>query len=259
MNFDTEKQKLLLEYLISSPDTFTLCRGIIKPEYFNIELKNAVHFVLSHFDKYNSLPDAKIIKAETKVQLNLHDAGPNEINYCAKEIETFCRYSGMKNAVFKSADMIDKGEFDGVSDLVKEALMISLTKDLGLRYFDDPKSRLERMLNGKGVEPTGWSEFDEAMYGGIGRKELILFSASSGGGKSITLANLGLNFLETKRNVLYVTLELDPDIVAQRFDTMITGISKKTWKDHVGEISEGVRLAGKNHGTLDIVYMPSHS
>jgi replicative DNA helicase len=60
-------------------------------------------------------------------------------------------------------------------------------------------------------------------------------------------------------NVLYISLELSEDVVAQRFDTMFTGVSRRNWKDHVDEIAKTVRAAAKKEGEgiIDIVQMPS--
>ncbi len=93
------------------------------------------------------------------------------------------------------------------------------------------------------------------MYGGISRGELFLVSANSGGGKSITLANLGFNFLARKKNVLYISLELSEPVIAQRYDTMFTGISRRDWKGHISEISTRVFNAGAENGILDIKQM----
>jgi archaellum biogenesis ATPase FlaH len=257
MNFDTEKQKLLLEYLISSPDIFALCRGIVKPEYFDIDLRNTVKFIFDFYDKYSDIPDPLIVKAETKVTLNVHKGLNTQLQYCMQEVELFCQFSAMKRAILRSAELINDGEFGGVSDLVRDALLVSLNKDLGLRYFEDPESRLEKMLLSPPVVPTGWDDVDEALYGGIGRKELLLFAAPSGGGKSLALANLGLNLMKRKKNVLYVSFELSPEIIAQRFDTMLTGVSRKVWKENVEVILDTLHVERESHGDLFIIQMPS--
>ena len=135
--------------------------------------------------------------------------------------------------------------------------MISLQRNLGLRYFDDPEERLKRMLNEDPVQSTGWAEVDELLFGGISRKELLLVSANSGGGKSITLANLAFNFIKQGLNVLYISLELSEDVVAQRFDTMFTGVGRKDWKAHVSEITTRLASEKDDAGVMDIIQMPS--
>lgn len=254
---DFEKQKIILEYLISSSDTFAICQGIVQPEYFVPELRSAVKFVKDYFQKYNTTPEPDLIKAESGAELNKRQVSRDQIDYTSKEIETFCRRKAIEKAVLASPPLIDKGDYGTLENQIREAITVSLNADLGLRYFENPEERLQRMMDDQPVESTGWKQVDELLYGGISRKELLLVSANSGGGKSITLANLGLNFVLRGLNVLYVSLELSEDVIAQRFDTMMTGISRKDWKNHVEEITTSLRNASKNAGVLDIIQMPS--
>jgi replicative DNA helicase len=107
------------------------------------------------------------------------------------------------------------------------------------------------------VQPLGWTEGDDALFGGISRKEMLLVAANSGGGKSITLSNIAYNFSGDGLNVLYISLELSEPIVAQRFDTMLTGIGRKDWKGHFSEIVTRVEQAGTKNGIIDIIQMSS--
>jgi hypothetical protein len=253
---NNNKQKLLIEYLISSPDTFASCQGIINAEYFDPEYRNAVNFIKNYYENYNTLPSTGQIKAESGVVFEKTDVPLDKINWCCDEIEKFCKNRAMERAILKAVPLVNAGNPEAVEALVKEALLVSLNRDLGLRYYDDPQKRLEHMLESGEILPTGWSEVDELLYGGIGRKELLLVSANSGGGKSICLANLALNFSERGYNVLYASLELSEDIIAQRFDTMITGISRKEWKNHINEISTRIQEYGTKKGVIDIKQFP---
>lgn len=254
---DSKKQKLLIEFLISSADTFALCQNIVDPSYFDPEFRNSVEFIKQYYEDYSTTPGIHQIEAESNQKFETHDIRPDEIKYCAAEIEKFCKHSAMKKASLAMPTLIKDGKYAEAEEMVKEAVLVSLTKDLGLRYFETVEDRLERMLNDDPTFPTGWDGVDIALFGGISRKELLLVSANSGGGKSITLANLGFNFIEAGQHVLYISLELSEDIVAQRFDTMLTGVSRRDWKEHTDEISKKVTLSGKNSGILDIIQMPA--
>jgi archaellum biogenesis ATPase FlaH len=141
--------------------------------------------------------------------------------------------------------------------MVKDALLISLTKNLGVDYFDNPHARLEELLASPPRTSTKWNDFDDAIGGGLARTELLLVTANSGGGKSITLANIAINFLTQGHNVLYLSLELSETMIAQRFDTMFTGIPTVIWRDHYGEIATSLRDISKNTGNLVIKHMPT--
>lgn len=256
---DSKKQRLLIEYLISSTDTFALCQNIVVADYFDPEFRQSVAFIKEYYDEYSATPNINQIEAEAGIVFKTHDIQPDEIKYCATEIERFCKHSAMRKASNALPALINEGKYAEAEEVVKDAVMVSLTNKLGLRYFDDVDERLHRMLTENPTAPTGWSDIDEALFGGISRKELLLVSANSGGGKSLVLANLGFNFINRGLNVLYISLELSEDTVAQRFDTMFTGISRKVWKDHTDEISTRITMEGEseNTGILDIIQMPS--
>lgn len=254
-----EKQKLLLSYLISSPDTFAICQSILKHEYFDPELRSAVKLVQDYYSEYDTTPVPDIITAETGIDIPLNDITRDRIQYCVDEVEKFCKRKAIEKAVISAPEFIKKGDYGAIEKAVKEAILVSVHKNLGLRYFENPDERLQHMLCENPVLSTGWTQVDELLFGGLARKELLLVSANSGGGKSITLANLAVNYVENQHNVLYISLELSEEIVAQRFDSMFTGISRKDWRNHVSEIGTQVRQKGKKCGILDIVKMPSQT
>lgn len=254
---DDKKQKLLIEYLISSPDTFAICQGIVKHDYFDPQYRNAVKFIKQYYDKYNTTPTPDQIEAETDVKFGTQKLHTDQIEYASNEVEAFCRRRALEKAILSAPELMAAGDYGKVEQKIRDAILVSLNKDLGTRYFDTVEQRLQRMLNNDPTEPTGWAQVDELLYGGITRGELLLLSANSGGGKSLTLANLAANFVERGRHVLYISLELSENIVAQRFDTMFTGIGRKEWKQHVSEIATKIESLKQNMGRLDIKYMPS--
>jgi archaellum biogenesis ATPase FlaH len=249
------KQKLILQYLISSPDTYTLCKGIVKADYFAPELRRAVDFIHTYYDRFSSLPAPDIIYAETDIPLKTEKITRDQIQYCTEEIEAFCKQRAFQQAILSAPALIEKGDFSTIENLVKDALLISLNKQLGLDYFENPTSRLEDLLASPPRTPLMWHDFDDAIGGGLARTELLLVTANSGGGKSITLANLGINFLAQGLNVLYLSLELSESMISQRFDTMYTGIPTVIWREHHEEIASELREISKSTGTLVIRHM----
>jgi len=256
---DNNKQKLLIEYLISSTDTFGICQAIVEPDYFDPEYKNAVRFMKDYFEEYNTTPDPSQVEAETGVHLSKKEVTKDQLEYTTNEIETFCRRRAIEKAVLATPKLIEEGDYGKMESIIRDAVLISLNRNLGLRYFEDPEARLQRMLTESPVLSTGWKDVDEMLFGGISRKELLLVSATSGGGKSITLSNLAFNMIHQGYNILYLSLELAEDVVAQRFDTMFTGVSRKVWKQHVSEITTRLAMAEQTEGigVLDIKLMPS--
>jgi replicative DNA helicase len=258
MTNKNEKQRLLIEYLISSPDTFTLCKSIIKADYFDPEFRKTVAFIHDYYDEYHATPDTDQIFAEVNVRLKKQTVTRDQIAYCSNEIEKFCKRKALEHAILAAPAMISSGDDYGlVEQSIRDAISISLNRQMGLDYFADPRTRLEQMALSPARTSTEWKAFDDLINGGLARTEMLLFSADSGGGKSITLANLAVNFLHQKLNVLYITLELSEELVSQRFDTMFTGIPSVVWRQNANGIAS--KLEGITHdmGKLVIKHMAS--
>lgn len=257
MDKTSGKQKLLLEYLISSADTFAICKNIIEPEYFNPEYRKVVMFLHDYFDKYSATPDINQIEAETSVKFDIQEVTKAKLDYCCIEVEKFCKSKAYQTAVIESSALLGTDKEDQIEQIIKNAALVSLNKDMGVQYFENPVQRLEEYSKMPQRISTGWREVDELMGGGLARTEILLVSANSGGGKSITLANLAVNMVMTGLNVLYITLEMSEPLVAQRFDVIFTGISTVNWIPHLYEIADILTEIGPNVGKLTIKRMPS--
>lgn len=249
---ETKKQKLLLEYLISSTDVYALCAGIIKSEFFDPEFRNTVAFIQQYFDQHHSLPSLEQIEAESNVVLSKHDITRDKFEYTALEIEQFCKQKAIEHAILKSPDLIEKKDYGKVEQLIRDAVTVSLNRNLGTLYFDDPMQRLIQSEENGDKISTGWEEVDKLMFGGLERGELLVFSANSGGGKSIALSNLALNFLQQGLNVVYFSFELSEKLISQRYDTMISGVSTAEWKYHKEKIAQEVNKAANRSGQFII-------
>jgi KaiC/GvpD/RAD55 family RecA-like ATPase len=257
MDVTTEKQKLLLEYLVSSPDTFALCSSIIEPEYFDPEFRRTVRFVQGYYNEYNNLPSTDQIAAETSVQLKTQEVTHDQQAYVADEIEKFCRYSALEAAILSSPKLMEEGDYGQIETLVRDAITVSLNRDIGLDYFENVRERLDNLERAGGRLPTGWSEVDDLLFGGHARKELLVFSANSGVGKSVILANYALNQAERGLRVLYITLELSEELVSQRYDTMISEVPTAVWKYHKEKIVQSVEKKAQSTANITIKRMNS--
>jgi hypothetical protein len=95
------------------------------------------------------------------------------------------------------------------------------------------------------------------LYGGFNRGELNIWAGGSGAGKSLFLANLGVNYALAGLNVLYLTLELSEDLVCMRIDAMTTGIPTREIFKSLDDVEMKVKVIGKKSGHLQVKYMPS--
>ena len=251
-------QKLYLEIMLTDAETFVRCQSIFDPELFDRRLQITAKFVNDYVTEHSVLPTFEIVNAATGIQLQT----PGELreehyDWLLQDFETFIRHKGLERAILKSADLLEKGEYGPVEDLIKSAVQVGLNKDLGTDYFEDPRARLLRIKDKNGQISTGWITVDRRLFGGMNRGELNIFAGGSGAGKSLFLANLGVNWALQGLNVVYVTLELSEELVSMRVDSMITEIPSREIFRQLDEVEMRVRVIGKRSGTYQVKYMPS--
>ena len=256
-NYNYDVQKLYLEMFLSDAETFTRCQSIFDPENFDQKLQKPAEFITKYVDEYKVIPDCTIVNASCGTALESVSLPKENYDWLMDEFENFSRHKGLERAILKSADMLEKGEYTPVEKLIKDAIQISLNKDMGTDYFEDPRARLQKLKDGNGQISTGWPSIDRKLYGGFNRGELNIFCAGSGGGKSLFLANLGVNWAQMGLNVLYLTFELAEGLVAMRLDSMMTGISTREIFKNIDDVELKVKMAGKRAGSIQIKYMPS--
>ena len=149
----------------------------MNPDNFYRSLRKVAEFMKEYSEKYSLLPDITQIKATTSVQLELiEDFGDKHTEWFLEEFESFTKRQELERAILKSADLLEKGDFGPVEKLIKEAVQISLQRDMGTDYFADPKARINKYFNAGGQQSTGWPQMDKLLYGGFSRGELNIWS-----------------------------------------------------------------------------------
>jgi archaellum biogenesis ATPase FlaH len=257
LNYSYDVQKLYLEMFMSDAVTFVRCASIFDPENFDRKLQETAEFIKEYVDQYKIMPETSIVNASCNVDMNPVQLPEENYTWLMNEFEQFSRHKGLERAIIKSADLLERGDYGPVEKMIKDAVQISLQKDMGTDYFEDPRARLEGLKNSNGQISTGWPSVDKKLYGGFNRGELNIWCAASGGGKSLFLANLGCNWALQGLNVLYLTFELSEALVAMRMDSMLTGIATREVFKNLDDVELKVRMLGKQSGSIQIKYMPS--
>ena len=259
-DYNLETQKLFLEFLIQDAQSYVRIQGIYNPKNFDIKLQPVAKFIQEHATKYTVLPDRAQILAATGIRLEeIPDLTDGHYDWFLAEFESFTRRRELERAILKSADLLEKGEYDPVEKLIKDAVQISLTKDMGTDYFANPKDRLEKYFNSGGQVSTGWKQLDHLLYGGFSRGELSIFAGGSGSGKSLVMMNLALNWLSQGLNGVYITLELSEELASLRTDAMLTLMSTKDIRKDMDTTELKVKMASKKMGQYRVKYLPAQS
>jgi archaellum biogenesis ATPase FlaH len=244
--------------MLADAETFVRCQSIWDHELFDRKLQTAAKFIKDYVEDHNIIPTPEIVNAATQQDFKPPNGLKAEhYDWLLTEFETFIRHKGLERAILESADMLEKGEYGPVEELVKRAVQVGLNKDMGTDYFEDPRSRLMKIKDKNGQISTGWANMDHRLFGGFNRGELNIFAGGSGAGKSLFLANLGVNWALAGLNVVYLTLELSEELVSMRVDSMVTGIPTREIFKQIDEVEMKVRVIGKKSGTYQVKYMPS--
>jgi archaellum biogenesis ATPase FlaH len=246
--------------MLEDAQSYVRVQNIYNPENFDRSLRPAAEFIQQHCDDHKTLPDRTQIQAATGIQLEtIPDLNEGHFDWFLEEFEAFTRRQELERAILKSADLLEKGEFDPVEKLIKDAVQVSLTKDMGTDYFADPRARLMALKSNNGQNSTGWPTLDRLLYGGFNRGELQIFAGGSGSGKSLFMQNLSVNWAQAGLSGVYITLELSEGLCSYRIDSMMTDTASRDIFKDIDSVEMKVRMMQKKAGQLRIKYMPAQS
>ena len=258
--YSVDVQKLFLEMMLEDASSFVRVQNIYNPENFDRNLRPAAEFIMQHCDQHKTMPERSQIKATTGITLNpIPDLNEGHFDWFLSEFEGFTRRQELERAILKSADLLEKGEYAPVEKLIKDAVQISLTKDLGTDFWADPKETLNRYFNQGGQVSTGWPQMDRILYGGFSRGSLNIFAGGSGSGKSLVMMNLALNWLQQGLSGVYITLELSEELCSLRTAAMLTSMGTKEIRKDLDTTELKVKMAGKKAGAYRIKALPAQS
>lgn len=258
--YNADIQKLFLEMMLHDAQSFVRVQNIYNEENFDRSLRSAAKFIREHSDKHKTLPTHEQVRAVAGIDLkDIPDLGEGHFDWFMEEFESFTKQKELERAILKAADLIEKGEFNPVEKLIKDAVQISLTKDMGTDYFADPRARLMAIREGNGQISTGWPAMDKKLFGGMNRGELNIFAGGSGSGKSLFMQNIACNWALAGLNGVYLTLELSEGLCAMRIDSMLANISTREIFKDIDTVEMKIKLVGKKAGALRIKYMPAQS
>jgi KaiC/GvpD/RAD55 family RecA-like ATPase len=259
-DFNVDVQRLFLQMMLTNAELYTRVMNIMNSENFDKSLRPVAEFMKEYSDNYSILPDIKQVKATTGIQLDIiDDLGGRHIEWFLEEFESFTKRQELERAILKSADLLDKGEFGPVEKLIKDAVQISLQRDMGTDYFADPKARINKYFNAGGQVSTGWPQMDKLLYGGFSRGELNIFAGGSGSGKSLVMMNIALNWLSQGLSGVYVSLELSEELTSLRTDAMLTMMSTKDIRKDISTTELKVKMAAKKSGQYRVKGLPAQS
>jgi archaellum biogenesis ATPase FlaH len=275
-----ELQKIILQKIIEDEN---FCRKVIphvKSEYFQNENKPVYELILGFIEKFNKIPNVAVLEVEfqTSSVINRNDA--NDILACIQSLdegeicdldwlltktEEWCKERSVTIAIIKSISIIDgkdkKYSAGAIPDILSKALAVSFDSNVGHDYLENVDERYDYYHLREDKLPFDIELLNTITKGGVSRKTLNIVLAGTGVGKSLAMCHFAADNLRQGKNVLYITLEMAEEKIAERIDAnlldvqidQIETLPKEIFKDKVSKIRE------KTQGKLIIKEYPTAS
>ena len=216
----------------------------LKDEYFHDYTERSVFkLITKYFEKYNRVPDNAALLVELSNAEGLsddqHASATNIINefgtssdeeWLIDETEKFCQDKAIYNAIMESISVIDGKSDKGkgaLPSILQDALAVNFDPHIGHDFLEDADARWEFYHQ---VEEKVGFDIDllnEVTNGGLSRKTLNIVLAGTGVGKSMFMCHCAAGNLRDNKNVLYITLEMAEERIAERIDANLMGITIK--------------------------------
>ena len=137
-DYDIEIQKLFIQMMLTNAELYTRVMNIMNAENFERRIRPTAEFIVDHCKKYNIMPNPVQIKAATSMDIDtIPELDTGHYDWFLQEFEAFTKRQELERAILKSADLLEKGDFGPVEKLIKDAVQISLQRDMGTDYFAD--------------------------------------------------------------------------------------------------------------------------
>jgi archaellum biogenesis ATPase FlaH len=260
----------ILSHLIYNEDYCRKVLPFLKDDYFaNRSDKVLFSEIYAFVDKYNNLPTKETLIIELgnrkditeeeykaiKQTINGLSYEENDIQWLLDTTEKFCKDKAVNNAVLNGIKILDgkdkKRTPEAIPSILSEALAVSFDNHIGHDYIDDADDRFDWYHRTELRLPFDLQYFNKITKGGVPQKTLNVCLAGTGVGKSLFMCHLAASSLLEGKNVLYITLEMAEERIAERIDANLLDVTtddlhalpKQMFDDRVKRLKE--RSPGK--------------
>ena len=271
---------LILRNLIHNEEYVRKVVPFIKADYFeDYNQKVVFEEIIKFVEEYNKPATKEILCIEAEKRQDINDSSFKEVtdlitsledettefSWLVNTTEKWCRDRAIYLALMESIQLADgkdesKGR-DAIPSILSDALSVSFDNHIGHDYLNDYEERYESYHRKEDKIPFDLEYFDKITKGGLPNKTLNIALAGTGVGKSLFMCHVASSVLLQGKNVLYITLEMAEEKIAERIDANllnvniqdITDLPKTMFNDKV------TNLAEKTQGTLIIKEYPTAS
>ena len=271
---------LVLRSLLHNEEYLRKVIPFIKSDYFqDTNQKIVFEEILSFVSEYNETPSKEVLSIEVEKRKDINDTTyqeisklisylddePAEQDWLENTTEKWCRERAIYMALMESISIADgqddKKQPDAIPSILSDALAVSFDNNVGHDYLQDYAERFDLYNKKEERIEFDLEFFNKITKGGLPNKTLNIALAGTGVGKSLFMCHVASSVLLQGKNVLYITLEMAEERIAERIDANllnvniqdIAGLPKQMFETKVNSIAQ------KTQGTLIIKEYPTAS
>jgi replicative DNA helicase len=273
---------LILRHLLNDEGYARRTLPYLKSEYFTDRIEKTVYEQIDSFvQKHNALPTKEALTIELDKVNNLSD---KEFEECGEYIsqldveqaenaewlisttEKFCQEKAVYNAIMESISILDsngneKQDKGAIPELLSDALSVSFDPNIGHDFIEDSDDRYDFYHRKEERIPFDLEYMNKITQGGLPRKTLNILMAGTGAGKSLAMCHMASANLTDGKNVLYITMEMAEEKIAERIDANLLNVTLDDLKN-LSKIMYDKKIAkvkGKTSGKLIVKEYPTAS
>jgi len=272
-------EQTILRNVLSNDQYMRKVLPFIKPDYFEGVYRQLFKEVGKFVGKYNKLPTLEAFKIELdgagmndehyrhalEIIPNIFSKEPIDEKWLLDTTEKWCQDRAVYNAIMESIQIID-GKHQSLTknalpDILTKALAVSFDTNIGHDYIENVEQRYEFYHEQEARIPFDLDLLNKITKGGLPNKTLNIALAGTGVGKSLFMCHVAANALTQGRNVLYITMEMAEERIAERIDANLLNVPI----DQLDKLSKSMlttkveNIASKTHGKLIIKEYPTGS
>ena len=252
----------------------------MKADYFSDKTERTVFEEITKFvDKYNKIPTQTSLEIEVQNRKDLNEEEYKKVvaviqtlsstdvdfDWLVDTTEKFCKDRAVYNAIVEGISIIDGKDKDrgpdSIPSILTDALAVAFDSRVGHDYLLDSESRFDYYHTVEEKIPFDLEFFNKITKGGLPPKTLNIALAGTGVGKSLFMCHVAANCLSQGKNVLYITLEMAEERIAERIDANLMNISMEDLHDLPKQMFENkiAKIIKSTSGTLIVKEYPTAS
>jgi replicative DNA helicase len=240
-------EQTILKTLIYNDDFLRKVLPFLKTEYFGDNVERVLFNEITSFtETYNNSPSIEAVGIAIKERRNLTDdevkrcedylkeieanrQTETEIQWLVDKTEKFCQEKAIYNAVLGSISILDgkdkTNDKGAIPKILSDALAVSFDNSVGHDYLENSDERYEFYHRKEERIPFDLEYFNKITKGGLPAKTLNIALAGTGVGKSLFMCHVAAGAMVQGKNVLYITLEMAEEKIAERIDANLLNVS----------------------------------